>query len=593
MNKMIKAIGIVLLAMTFVIAMSCGNSSTGDPSSPGDPYDSSLPTLTYTGSTLSDGKVGQSYSVNIGTAALPENAEPVSISYALASGSLPAGLTLSSGGLLSGSPTAAGTKTFSIRASAEGCNSTTASFTMTIAASGGSEGDLSGYKIFTSIADLRFWLATQKDPAVIYQVALKDVDLDEGNNWGELGVAINAANYVDLNLQGCTGTAIPDGHMEYQGSFTFAYYGVFAGSNLWAITFPEELKSIGMYAFYGCTKLHEVTFPDGLTDINDNAFHFCTALESVKIPAKVKNIADGTFYGCNWLSSAEMPNVENIGSSAFYNCKHLETVQMPNVENINQYAFQSTSLTTFEIPNAVNIGDSAFQNCTVLTSVKMLNVKNIGENAFNGCIKLSSVEMPIVESIGVGAFGSCTGLVNVEIPIAENIGSSAFSGCKALVNVKASIVGSISYSAFSGCSALANVEARNVESIGYGAFLNCSTLTSVEFPQVKNIDNCAFGGCTALTTVIIPSITSINTEPTPNKGAFYDCPKLAVITMSGTPPSFLPDYLNTSNAFRGSTPDNFTIRRPAASAALYINWVSKNYNHFNNNGKNIKFEDSD
>ncbi|MCL2833910.1 MAG: putative Ig domain-containing protein [Treponema sp.] len=140
MKKRTKAIGIVLLAMTFVTAMSCGNSSTGDPSSPSDPYDSSLPTLTYTGSTLSDGKVGQSYSVSIGTADLPENAEPVSISYALTSGSLPAGLTLSSGGLLSGTPTSAGTKSFTVRASAEGCNSKSASFTLKIAASDSSGG---------------------------------------------------------------------------------------------------------------------------------------------------------------------------------------------------------------------------------------------------------------------------------------------------------------------------------------------------------------------------------------------------------------------------------------------------------------------
>ena len=121
---------LAVLTFTFI---SCDNTTGGYPE---DPFDANLPTLVYTSSTLPAGKVGQSYSADIGTAELPPEAEPATISYTLVSGSLPAGLTLSGTGLISGTPAAgsAGTRSFSVRARADGCNSKTADFSLSIAA---------------------------------------------------------------------------------------------------------------------------------------------------------------------------------------------------------------------------------------------------------------------------------------------------------------------------------------------------------------------------------------------------------------------------------------------------------------------------
>ena len=123
-----------LLIILFVFVNSCDNAAGGGDQE--DPVDPSLPTLIYTANTLPGGKVGQVYSANVGTAELPPEADPAVISYTLVSGSLPAGLTLSSSGTLSGTPAAGsnGTRTFGVRASADGYNSKTAVFSLTITA---------------------------------------------------------------------------------------------------------------------------------------------------------------------------------------------------------------------------------------------------------------------------------------------------------------------------------------------------------------------------------------------------------------------------------------------------------------------------
>jgi len=72
----------------------------------------SPPTITYTPASPAAGTVGAAYSQSVTGAS--GGAAPYS--YAVASGSLPAGITLASNGTLSGTPTASGTFTFSVRA---------------------------------------------------------------------------------------------------------------------------------------------------------------------------------------------------------------------------------------------------------------------------------------------------------------------------------------------------------------------------------------------------------------------------------------------------------------------------------------------
>ena len=97
----------------------------------------------------------------------------------------------------------------------------TVNFTLYAKWSTGSVSDCSpaGYEMFTSISALKTALAAKSanTAETAYKVGLKNVNLDANNNWGDLGLAINGSKYVDLTLQCCTGTGIPDGYSESKG----------------------------------------------------------------------------------------------------------------------------------------------------------------------------------------------------------------------------------------------------------------------------------------------------------------------------------------------------------------------------------------
>jgi len=87
-----------------------------------------VPSINLSPTTLSAGKVGTSYS-----AAVAASGGTSSYTYAITSGSLPTGLSLSSSGAISGTPTTAGSYTFTVTATDSGSNTGSQSYTLVIA----------------------------------------------------------------------------------------------------------------------------------------------------------------------------------------------------------------------------------------------------------------------------------------------------------------------------------------------------------------------------------------------------------------------------------------------------------------------------
>lgn len=67
-----------------------------------------------------------------------------------------------------------------------------------------------------------------------------------------------------------------------------------------------SIKSIGDYAFYGCSALTSVTISEGVTSIGSCAFYGCTSLESVNIPSSVASIGSRAFEMCTSLTSIDV-----------------------------------------------------------------------------------------------------------------------------------------------------------------------------------------------------------------------------------------------------------------------------------------------
>ena len=67
------------------------------------------------------------------------------------------------------------------------------------------------------------------------------------------------------------------------------------------IIIPNNVKSIGDWAFHGCRSLTSMTVPNSVTSIGTWAFTYCTSLTSVTIPSSVTRIGWFAFSGYSKL----------------------------------------------------------------------------------------------------------------------------------------------------------------------------------------------------------------------------------------------------------------------------------------------------
>ena len=323
------------------------------------------------------------------------------------------------------------------------------------------------------------------------------------------------------------------------------------------LVIPNNVTSIGSYAFNGCSSLTSVTIPNSVISIGGSAFYNCSKLLKTNYTGDIAgwcNIKFGSgsanpmycshnFYiNDQEIKDLVIPNsVTSIGGSAFYGCSSLTSVTIPNsVTSIGAHAFNScSSLTSMTIPNSVtSIGSSAFRGCSSLTSVTIgESVTSIGEEAFYGCSSLTSMTIPnSVTSIGDDAFYGCSKLTSVTInsdAIVNKVHSyssniSDIFGSQVTEYIIGDDVKGIGRSAFYDCSSLTSVTiGESVTSIGEEAFYGCSSLSSMTIPNsVTSIGSSAFRGCSSLTSMTIPnSVTSIGEE------AFYGCSSLTSVTI--------------------------------------------------------------
>lgn len=131
---------------------------------------------------------------------------------------------------------------------------------------------------------------------------------------------------------------------------------------------PDDICSIGTYAFYKCKDLSFVKLPQSLISIGNSAFVWCTGLQGVEFPTGLESIGSNAFYGCTGLVGIVLPNsVSTIGNYAFMGCTSLEHLTLPNSLN--------------------SIGKGVFQRCSSLNNITsyLTSPPTITNDVFSGC----------------------------------------------------------------------------------------------------------------------------------------------------------------------------------------------------------------
>lgn len=182
---------------------------------------------------------------------------------------------------------------------------------------------------------------------------------------------------------------------------------------------PENITTIGFYAFSGCLELIRFDFPeneDQLQDIQDYAFNNCTKLlingkTDLHIPKRLSSLGGYAFYGNDMLTSVEIPDTVkltgNSYSSNFAYCNNLEEVRF----------FPGTYKDKFGLRFTTSIPSDIFYNCRKLKNIEIpRRISSISNDVFyNTNLKNIIVDCRITQLSDL-VFGSIKNLHSVFLP---------------------------------------------------------------------------------------------------------------------------------------------------------------------------------
>ena len=316
------------------------------------------------------------------------------------------------------------------------------------------------------------------------------------------------------------------------------------------LVIPEDITSIGDFAFCRCEGLKSVTFHDKLTNMGGHAFAYCTGLTNVEIPASLKVIDEYTFYYCSNLATVTIPEgIETIGFDAFTH-SGLKTLTLPStIRDMMQSFVSCEQLETLTLTDGITELDGSFYYCHALKEVRIPgSIKKLSFQDFNSCNSLETVVFDEgVEEIA--GFSSNPKLANITIPsTVKKIGSlknnpsletifipegveylAMFDDCTALKQIN--IPSTVTYiGSFKNCNALEKVIVADLKSwcharhsvdgwyppqqpsgmLYLGTVEQNEPITKLEIPEgTERVEAWAFEYLTSLTSVSIPSSVKI------------------------------------------------------------------------------------
>ena len=162
------------------------------------------------------------------------------------------------------------------------------------------------------------------------------------------------------------------------------------------VIFGSKIKSIGAYAFSGCTNLKEIKFVNSsLKAIDKDAFRN-TVIADVAIPNTVNYMGDGVFYGTK-LTTVRLPDsLTRLSHSTFGNCLELESVDLNKITEIdgagnssapqNAVFFNCNKLKVLRLPATLKTLGGSYTSlvtgCSTVVDLTACPAVKVGDDAF-------------------------------------------------------------------------------------------------------------------------------------------------------------------------------------------------------------------
>ena len=364
--------------------------------------------------------------------------------------------------------------------------------------------------------------------------ALTDVHAKDLTSWCNISFGDASANpaYVSRNLyiagEPVTDVVIPD-EITSIGAFAFCGY-----NTLNSVVISDNVTEISKEAFASCPSLTNVIIGDGVKTIAERAFASCTSLTDVVIGNGVTTIAEGVFADCEALASVTLgTSIESIGENAFLECTALNAVYISDIGNwcnISFFDYYSNPLyyakrlylngeflTDLVVPERITyISDYAFYDYTSLLSITFPNgVVDVGAHTFYAC------ECTVYTKYEYGKYkGDENNPHHTLYEITDKTLTAYNVHCDTFV---------IADGVFKDCENLTEIILpQNVTAIGNETFYNCSSLVNIDIPNdVAEIGDYAFYNCASLSEIRIPyCLYSVGEK------AFFGCASLGAVHIS-------------------------------------------------------------